>query len=155
MVTAMGNVTKDVFDLQTTDGTITIELFPGDAPNHVKDFVKSVNSGGFDGASFYFVSDGAVAAGNERNVDVQQEPNRLASMRGMVTGCYRANGTDGSGYINFPRLSAASRLPLRTVFGRVIAGMDVVDRIAQSPVDANKRPLKPITITHAVERKRD
>jgi cyclophilin family peptidyl-prolyl cis-trans isomerase len=148
-------VMADVFDLQTTEGTITVELFPADAPNHVSDFVKVATSGGYDSAPFYYVAGDGICVGSPSTQNVEQEPNDIAYVRGTVIGLEREDkGPDASAhfYIAFSDALSLDRQK-NTVFGRVIAGMDVVDRIANTPVNGKHRPLKSITIIRASPRK--
>lgn len=146
-----------VVDLETTRGTITIELLPELAPHHVRNFLQVAHSGGFDGAPIYLVVDIGFAAGYESSSGLEQEPNDIAFRRGTVLGMSQSpySLTDSNTQL---WITASDALNLdrkrNTAFGRVIAGMDVVDQIISVPVDSNNRPVMPIKITRAVARSR-
>jgi peptidyl-prolyl cis-trans isomerase B (cyclophilin B) len=74
-------VTKALMD--TDAGTIRLELFDGDAPGTVANFVKLANDGFYDGLAFHRVIDGFMAQGGC--------PNTREGVRGMA-------GTGGPGY---------------------------------------------------------
>jgi cyclophilin family peptidyl-prolyl cis-trans isomerase len=149
-------VAGEVVDFETSLGKFSIELFPDAAPNHVSSFLRIARSGGFDGTPFYYVSSYGVNAGGVSKADVPKEPNDIAFLKGTVMAVGLLNEADRSGNFYIATQDALSLdRKKNTVFGRVIAGMDVVDNIAKMPVDADKHPLKPISITRAVVRKRD
>jgi cyclophilin family peptidyl-prolyl cis-trans isomerase len=150
-------VASEVVDLETSLGKITIELFPGVAPNHVNSFLRIARSGGFDGASVYYVATYFFAAGIASKEQMQQELNDVAFVKGTVMGITVPSGGDDRSGIFYVAVSDVLDLDRKknTVFGRVIAGIDVADKIAKMPADAEKRPLTSIIITRAVVRKRD
>jgi cyclophilin family peptidyl-prolyl cis-trans isomerase len=151
-------VSTQIVDLETTAGTITIELFPEVAPKHAENFLRIARSGGFDGTRVLKIFKDGFSAGRDAGATIRQEPNDIAFTRGTVIGMNKNNElseidiTDAF-YIGFKNSLELSRKH-NTAFGRVIAGMDVVDAIMKIPHDKNNDLLTPITIKRAVVRNR-
>jgi len=135
--------------LETSAGNIVLELDAQHAPHTVANFVRYVNENFYSGTIFHRVIPGFMIQGGGFTADMQQkathEPiaiesnNGLKNVRGTIAMARTANpnsataqffinvvdnamldypGGDGAGY---------------TVFGRVVAGMDVVDAIRNTP----------------------
>lgn len=151
-------VSKEVVDLQTGFGTITIELFPEHAPRHVSNFIFTARTGGFDGAPIIYVYSGGISAGYESRDELPQEPNDLAYVRGTILGLLQSGKAPFSDSRTKFWIAFEDRIDLNrqhyTAFGRVINGMNAVDAIAKVPVNNVANPLTPITITRAVVRDR-
>lgn len=146
-----------VVDLATSRGTITLELFPDAAPNHVKNFFNVVSSGGFDAGSVYWIGPNGICAGPGSAETVEQEPNDLALVRGTLSGIAQsASVAADNSKVFYIALRDALDIDRQktTVFGRVIGGMDVVDAIAKQPVDSQNKPLTAIVIKRASVRTR-
>lgn len=148
-------VTAEVVDFQTSAGTFTVEFFPKAVPNHVHSILAAVRSGDFDRTSINYIDGDGVAVGPS-SPKVPFESNNVAFVRGtLVNVNINDKGQDSSAEffintraMNFDRKTCAA-------FGRVIAGMDVVDSIAKLPVDKDHRPLKPFNIQRAIVRQRN
>jgi cyclophilin family peptidyl-prolyl cis-trans isomerase len=141
--------------LETTLGTIKLELFAEQTPITVQNFIKLSKNGFYNGLIFHRVIDGFMIQG----------------------GCPHNNGTGGPGYTikdefvpslkhNSPGiLSMANAGPntggsqffitlaptpwldgKHTIFGKVVEGMDVVRTIGKSQTDASNRPVKEVRI---------
>ena len=120
-------------------GEIRMEFFPGDAPKTVENFVTLAKKGFYDGLTFHRVVPDFVAQGGCPKGDgtggpghtIEAEFNAQKHVRGTVA-MARAQHPDSAGsqfYICYgptPHLDGSY-----TVFGRVVAGMEHVDRIAQ------------------------
>jgi cyclophilin family peptidyl-prolyl cis-trans isomerase len=118
-------------------GEIRIELFPEDAPKTVESFVALAKKGFYDGLTFHRVVPGFVAQGGDPRGDgtggpgytLKAEFNRRKHLRGTVA-MARSQHPDSAGsqfYICFapqPQLDGQY-----TIFGQVVQGMDVVDRL--------------------------
>jgi cyclophilin family peptidyl-prolyl cis-trans isomerase len=132
--------------METTYGTIKIELFEDQAPNTVKNFLGYVDSKHFDGLIFHrVIKDFMVQAGGfepgmreRKGKDpIKNEP-KLSNKRGtLAMGQIPGNPDSATSefYINVVDnahldANAATKQPGYTVFGRVIDGMDAVDKIA-------------------------
>ena len=129
-----------------TGGEIRLELFRADAPRHVDNFVKLVSRGFYDGQRFHRVEPGfVVQIGDPKSKTVPlddpgmgtggpgytipAEFNKREFVRGVV-GMARGPDPNSAGSQLFVMLGAAPNLNGQyTAFGRVVSGMDVVDRI--------------------------
>jgi peptidylprolyl isomerase len=141
--------------LVTTMGNITIELF-GDMPITSGNFKNLTQLGIYDGTIFHrviynFVIQGGDASGKGIIVPTipDELPNKHSNIRGSVamanTGA--PNSATSQFYIN---LKDNTNLDSNyVVFGKVIGGMDVVDRIGNLQTDVNDRPLQDVTILKA------
>lgn len=121
----------------TGDGEIVIELFPEIAPNTVANFKALASKGYYDGLVFHRVIAGFMAQGGDPfgsgmggpGYTVKAEFSKLSHQRGTVA-MARGNDPDSAGsqfYICFePRPELDGQY---TIFGQVIKGMHVVDRI--------------------------
>jgi peptidyl-prolyl cis-trans isomerase B (cyclophilin B) len=119
-------------------GTIEIEFFDQDAPNTVANFEKLANEGFYDGLTFHRVIPGFVAQGGcpygtgtgGPGYTIKCEINPRKHERGVIAMAHAGRDTGGSQfYITYapqPHLDGH-----HTVFGKVVQGMDVVDRIKQ------------------------
>jgi peptidyl-prolyl cis-trans isomerase A (cyclophilin A) len=136
--------------LATSAGDITIELEAEKAPKSVANFVQYVKSGFYDGTVFHRVIDGFMIQGGGFTEDLSRKPtlapiplesrNGLSNRRGTVAMARTSdpNSATAQFFINVAdnsRLDAANSPDGNgyAVFGRVVAGMDVVDRIRTTP----------------------
>lgn len=127
---------KAIFEMDK--GNVVIELFDKDAPNTVANFEKLANDGFYNGLAFHRVIAGFVAQGGCPNGNgtggpgytIKCEINPNKHERGSLAMAHRGPNTGGSQfYVCFesqPHLDG-----MHTVFGKVIEGMDVVDKINQ------------------------
>ena len=118
-------------------GEIRIEFFPVDAPKTVENFVTLAKKGFYDGLAFHRVVPGFVAQGGDPKGDgtggpgykIKAEFNKQKHLRGSLA-MARAADPDSAGsqfYITFgPQPSLDGQY---TVFGRVVSGMEHVDKI--------------------------
>ena len=118
-------------------GEIRIEFFPDDAPKTVENFVTLAKKKFYDGLAFHRVVPGFVAQGGDPKGDgtggpgykIKAEFNKQKHLRGSLA-MARAADPDSAGsqfYITFgPQPSLDSQY---TVFGRVVSGMEHVDKI--------------------------
>lgn len=135
-------------------GTVVIQLRPDAAPMHVQRVQTLVRQGFYDGTIFHRVIPGFMAQGGDptgtgeggsKLPDLKAEFNTLPHLRGTVAAARTADSPDTANsqfYIMFaPKASLDHNY---TVYGRVIAGMDAVDRIAPG-----EPPAEPTKILHA------
>ena len=152
--------------LATSAGDIVVELDAAKAPKSAENFVAYVKAGHYDGTIFHRVIDGFMIQGGGFTTDMPQKPTRapipleagngLSNQRGTLAMARTAdpNSATAQFFINVvdnPRLD--SHGGGYAVFGRVVAGMEVVDRIRTVPVGNRAGhqnvPLEPVTITKA------
>jgi cyclophilin family peptidyl-prolyl cis-trans isomerase/HEAT repeat protein len=146
---AAARIGKSVRALVATDkGAFTIELLPEDAPLTVDNFVVLARRGYFNGISFHRVVPNFVVQGGDPRGDgnggpgyqIRDEMNTVPYDRGAVGMALSGRDTGGSQWFVThspqPHLDGGY-----TVFGRVVSGMEVVDRIARGD------RIRTITIT--------
>jgi cyclophilin family peptidyl-prolyl cis-trans isomerase len=149
--------------MKTSKGDITIELYPAQAPITVKNFLSYVKDQFYNGTTFHRVVPGFVIQGGGLTAAMHEKPakppikneagNGLKNVRGTVA-MARTGVVDSATCQFFINLWDNSTLNHRDdtadgfgycVFGKVVAGMDVVDAIAKVKT-AHEVPLEPITI---------
>lgn len=153
--------------VKTSLGDITLELYPDKAPKSVDNFLTYVKSGFYDGTIFHRVIAGFMIQGGGFTADLRQKKTRapiaieskngLSNLRGALAMARTADPNSGTAqfFINTvdnPRLDyAGDANPGYAVFGKVVSGMDVVDKIravetgAQGPF-ASDVPKTPVVI---------
>ncbi len=157
-------------EIETSLGNITVELFPGDAPKTVENFLKLTREGFYDGIAFHRVIKGfMIQVGDPLTKDPgktalwgtggpgykfadELDPATESYKRGYVRGTLAmANAGPNTNGSQFFIMHADGALPhAYTIFGRVTEGLDVVDKIATTPTAPGDRPLTTITITKVV-----
>jgi peptidyl-prolyl cis-trans isomerase A (cyclophilin A) len=150
----------------TSMGTIRIALEPDKAPVSTRNFLDYVRSGHYDGTVFHRVIPNFMIQGGGMTADLQEKPTRAAiplesrngldNVRGTVAMARRGdpNSATAQFFINVrdnPFLNAAQSQDGNgyAVFGKVVAGMDVVDKIRAVPTGPGDVPLHPVTIKSA------
>ena len=154
--------------VNTTAGTIVIDLRPDLAPNHVGYFMKLAGEGAFNGTAFHRVIRLAIIQGGD---PLSKDPARTAlygtgglgvlkaefsaerATRGAVAAVLQPNRPDSAGSQFF--ICVTDQPPLDgkyTIFGRLSEGMDVVQKISETPADAEGRPTDRIVISSVVIR---
>ena len=135
--------------METSMGTISLELDEGKAPETVANFTRYVKSGHYDGTVFHRVIDGFMIQGGGFTKDMNQKPtdepirneamNGLKNLRGTIA-MARTMEVDSATSQFFINLVDNDFLDFTAptpqgfgyaVFGRVTDGMDVVDAIAK------------------------
>ena len=135
-------------------GTVVIQLRPDAAPAHVERIQTLVRRGFYNGLAFHRVVPGFMAQGGDPQgtggggsdlPDLKAEFTTIPYMRGIVAAARTEdpNSANSQFFIMFsPNIALWGKY---TVFGRVISGMDAVDRIAVGEPPAN--PTKIISAT--------
>ena len=147
-------------------GVITAELYPDKAPNTVNNFISLANSGYFEGKVFHRAVAGFMIQGGSPGGDglstgfpysIKGEfsgngfaANDLKHDRGVLS-MARTGMPNSAGCQFFVMHAAAPHLDGQyAAFGKVISGMDVVDKIATSPVSGdsliNKPAIKSVSV---------
>ncbi len=146
-------------------GTIVVELYPDVAPITVANFKKLVSSGFYDGLTFHrvisgFMIQGGDPAGNgtggpgwtiKGEFSANGVKNDLKHTRGVISMARQGNpyndapyrDTAGSQFFimhkDYPSLDGQY-----AAFGKVVTGLDVVDKIAAVKTGANDKPVTPV-----------
>ena len=134
------------------------ELYPEVAPNTVNNFVSLVKKGFYDGVIFHRVISGFMIQGGDPDGTGMGGPgysikgefaqngveNNLVHDAGVLS-MARAMHPDSAGSQFFIMHKDAPHLDGQyAAFGKVVAGMDVVDKIASVPTDWNDKPKTPV-----------
>ena len=130
-------INAKIVSIQTTKGDLAIEVYPKKMPVTVANFAKLVKSGFYNGLSFHRVEDWVVQGGDPKgngsggpgwSIPLETSPD-LRHVRGAVA-MARSQDPDSAGSQFYILKKDASWLDGQyAVFGRVIKGMDVVDKI--------------------------
>ena len=158
LITNQSMSEENVMILKLKDGEVKIELYEDVAPNHVKRIKELANSGKYDNVVFHRVIDGFMAQtgdvkfGNSSSSDfnlaragmggsdlpdLKQEFNSLPHERGTLS-MARSSDPDSANSQFFICFKAAPFLDRQyTVFGKVISGMDYVDKIKRGDQNNN------------------
>lgn len=160
--------------LATSAGNIVIELDAAKAPKTVDNFLQYVKAGHYDGTIFHRVIGSFMIQGGGMTPDMKEKPTRapipleshngLSNVRGTVAMARTndPNSATAQFFINVndnKRLDAASAPDGNgyAVFGKVVSGMDVVDKIRAVPTGSrgpyDDVPITPITINKATVEK--
>ncbi|MGI4884197.1 MAG: peptidylprolyl isomerase [Janthinobacterium lividum] len=162
----------DVVTIATPEGTIRLLLFQ-DTPLHRANFLQKARKGFYNGTTFHRIIDGFMIQGGDANSkdddptnDGQGRPGdptvpaELGPGHPHVYGAVAAARTGGpagtpsssSQFYLVENHGGTHRLDGQyTVFGQVIQGLDVVDKIAKVPKDNRDRPLTNVPMTMKVE----
>jgi cyclophilin family peptidyl-prolyl cis-trans isomerase len=140
--------------LHTSEGAIELELYPDAAPKTVENFEKLSRDGFYDGVIFHrVIPDFMIQGGDPTGTgtggpgyEFEDEFNEHAVTRGALAMANAGPNTNGSQFFIVTVEAAPWLDGKHTVFGRVTAGMNVVDQISQAERDANDRPRTPVTI---------
>jgi len=164
-------------EFDTTAGKIRVELFPDAAPKTVANFLDYVKAKHYDGTQFHRVIGGFMIQGGGFTPDFKQKPTKdpiaIESEQSSKAGLLNVPGTLAMARTSEPNSATAQffinvadnkflnfREPTMqgygyTVFGKVVSGMDVVDKIAKAPTGAGGPfpkdvPTEPVIIKQAV-----
>jgi len=159
-------------ELKTTLGTIVVELDVEKAPLTVENFLQYVKDGHYDGTVFHRVIPGFMIQGGGFTADFKEKATRAPIRNEAGNGLRNATGTLAMARRPDPHSATAQffinvadnnslnfRFPTQegygyTVFGKVVKGMDVVERIVKlqtgpGPAGHQNVPVKPIIIESA------
>lgn len=151
------SVEKEIVVIETNIGKIEIEMYRSDAPKTVENFVQLAKKGYYDGIIFHRVISGFVIQGGdptgtgsggesiygkkfEDEINKGAEVYKTGYKRGVVAMANAGPNTNGSQFfichkdVNLP--------PSYTIFGKVVEGMDTVDKIASTKTGQGDRPVE-------------
>ncbi|CAN5630324.1 N/A [soil metagenome] len=152
----------DVAVLDTTMGRIVLKFFPDQAPGHVKNFTDLAKKGFYDGTKFHRVIKGFMIQGGDPltkddakmsawgtggpGYTIKAEFNDISHTPGILS-MARTSDPDTAGSQFFIVHKTSKTLDRQyTVFGQVIDGMKVVNKIATTPTAEGDRPVTPVVI---------
>ena len=159
-------------EIKTSLGTIVVELDPEKAPLTVENFLQYVKAGHYDGTIFHRVMPGFMIQGGGFTPEFKEKPTRKPVRNEAANGLQNAVGTLAMARTPDPHSATAQffinvadnrmlnfRFPTMdgfgyAVFGKVVKGMDVVNRIVKVPTGPGPAPhenvpVKPVVIESA------
>ena len=152
--------------IKTKLGEIEVKFFPDKAPKHVENFMKLAKSGFYNGTIFHRVIPGFMIQGGDPNTkdpnkkelygmggpghSVKAEFNDVPHKRGIVS-MARSSDPNSGGSQFFIVVEDSHFLDGKyTVFGEVVKGMGVADKIVNLSRDAKDNPLERVEMTVSV-----
>ena len=140
--------------MNTSEGTIELELFDADAPKTVDNFTKLAGEGFYDGLTFHrVIPDFMIQAGCPRGdgtggpgYQFEDEFNDHPVARGYLAMANAGPDTNGSQFFIVTTEAAPWLDGKHTVFGRVTSGQDVADAISSVERDSRDKPVEPVVI---------
>jgi len=149
--------------MKTSLGSVTMELYPDKPPESVKNFLQYVKHKFYDGTTFHRVISTFMVQGGGFTPDGKQKPTRAPIKNEAANGLKNTIGTVAMARTSDPN-SATSQFFINVtnnrfldkdaaqdgvgycVFGKVTAGLDVVDKIKAVPTGAQDVPKAPVVI---------
>lgn len=151
--------------LKTSMGEIVLELYPDKAPKSVGNFLQYVKNGHYNGTVFHRVIKGFMIQGGGMGKDMQQKPTAAPIENEAKNGLKNAPYTlamartsdphsataqffinvKNNGFLDYPGSDGWGY----AVFGKVVKGMEVVDKIKAVPTGPGDVPLTPVVIESA------
>jgi len=153
---------KDVAVIKTALGTVVFEFLPDVAPKMVENFKDLAKSGFYNGTTFHRVINGFMIQGGDplskdddpSNDGTGSGPRKMPAefttkyshTRGMVSTARSQDPNSGSCQFFIVQKESKFLDNKYTIFGRVLEGLDVVDKISLVPKGQNDRPLKNVVM---------
>ena len=154
--------------METAKGNIVMEMWPDKAPNHVRHVLRLAALGAYDKTAFHRIAAGFVIQAGDLNtrkepiprsaqqfvVNIKAEINEVKHTAGILS-MARGDAIDSALTSFFIVLADQPALDgTYTVFGKVVEGMDVVEKIAAVPVDGETPKERVDIFAMKVERKK-
>ncbi len=173
---------KEIAVITTQYGDMVIEFYNRAAPKHVESFKLHAKNGFYDGTIFHRVIPGFMIQGGDPNTkgnnksiygqgghsakyygigledkpkswNIPAEFNDIKHTRGILS-MARSNDRNSAGSQFFICDAAASHLDAQyTVFGKVVEGLEIIDRIVNMPRDDNNNPLSRVEMKVRLEKR--
>ena len=139
--------------IETNQGTIKVELFEDKAPKTTKNFIDLAEKGFYDGVVFHRVIDGYMIQGGDPTgtgrggpgykIDDEFHKDLRYDDKGILSMANAGPNSGGSQF--FITLAATPWLDRKhAIFGKVVEGMDVVEKIGRTKVGAGDRPVQEV-----------
>lgn len=152
-----------IITLETSLGTIKVELYPEIAPITVNNFVSLVNKGFYDGLIFHRVIEGFMlqggcpqgtgTGGSGKNIKGEFTKNGVANnlvhTKGVISMARSQNMDSASSQFFLMHQNAPHLDGHYAAFGKTIEGLDVIDKIATVQTDRMDRPFEDVNIIKA------
>lgn len=152
---------KVLVTMKTNQGDIILELYPDKAPNTVANFVKLAKADFYNGVLFHRVIKGFMIQGGDPlskdkdwrlhgtggpDYKFDDEQNDINLERGVIAMANSGPNTNGSQFFIMTARQPMQLAGYYTAFGRVIGGMEIVDKIELIAVNENDHPLTDMVI---------
>lgn len=149
--------------LKTNFGDIVLELFSADAPKTVENFIKLSKSGFYNGTKFHRVIKGFMIQGGDPNskdddwsndgmggpgYKFEDEINSNKLVRGTLAMANAGPNTNGSQFFIVTTEATPWLDGKHTAFGKVLSGMDIVDKIESVKVNEKDHPTDDVVINN-------
>jgi cyclophilin family peptidyl-prolyl cis-trans isomerase len=145
--------------IETNYGNIVFETYPSDAPKTVKNFVDLASKGFYNGLIFHRVIDGFMIQGGDPlgngtggpgyKFEDELNPNtpsyKEGYKKGVVAMANAGPNTNGSQF--FIMLKDYPLPNNYTIFGKVVSGQEVVDKIGKVKTNSNDKPVSDVVMT--------
>ena len=154
--------TNEVGVITTSMGVMVVEFYPDVAPNHVANFKKLARSGFYDGTAFHRVIPGFMIQGGDPNTKddsnkaswgmggpgytINAEFNSKHHARGILSMARTSDPNSAGRQFFICHADAGSLDGQYTVFGNLIKGFDVLDKIAATPTEDPNRPITRVNV---------
>ena len=158
--TSMPTATRAL--IKTNLGDITLELYSDKAPQTVANFVKLAQSGFYDGTKFHrVIKDFMIQGGDPLSKDTAQkarwgtggpgymfpdEPNDVELVKGVLAMANSGPNTNGSQFFIITAEATPWLQGKHTAFGKVVSGIDVVNKIGIVKTVAGDQPAEDVTV---------
>lgn len=153
---------NEVAVIKTSEGEMVLEFFPDVAPGHVANFKKLAKEGFYDGTAFHRVIPGFMIQGGDPNTKdekkkaswgqggpgytIKAEFNNRKHVRGILSMARTPDPNSAGSQFFICHADAPNLDNQYTVFGKLIKGYDVLDKIATTPTEPPNRPIKRMNI---------
>lgn len=152
---------KFLAKISTTEGDVVVELYKDKAPKTVDNFIKLSKEGFYNGTLFHRVIKDFMIQGGDPNSKLadwnlhgtggpgysfEDEINDVSLVRGVLAMANAGPDTNGSQFFIVTAESTPWLDGKHTAFGRVVDGMDIVEKIEGVEVDMRDHPLKDIKV---------
>jgi len=154
--------TNEVGVITTSLGVMVVEFYPDLAPNHVANFKKLARSGFYDGTAFHRVIPGFMIQGGDPNTKddsnkgswgmggpgytVNAEFSSKHHARGILSMARTSDPNSAGSQFFICHADAGSLDGQYTIFGNLIKGFDVLDKIATTPTETPDRPITRVNV---------
>ena len=164
LLVGCGGTMRTHVTLETTQGTVELELYDDLVPNTAGNFKDLVEKGFYDGIIFHRVipnfmiqggdPEGRGTGGPGYTID-DEFHTEARNKRGTLSMANAGPNTGGSQFfinvadntfLDYDKEPLSSK---HAVFGEVVSGMEIVDKISQVQRDSNDKPLEPVVIQKA------
>jgi peptidyl-prolyl cis-trans isomerase B (cyclophilin B) len=143
--------------METNRGTMTMEFWPDVAPEHVRNFLDLASSGFYDGLTFHRVIPGFMIQGGDPTGTgsgsgprrIKAEFNKKKHEAGVLSMARSSDPNSASCQFFVMHAAYPSLDGQYSAFGKLVSGLEVVDKIVNTPRGANDKPNQPQTIVKA------